>query len=51
MFVEFINMGEKDLGVDGVKEDTWSKMANSSVILVSLTIEDRRAEGTEWITL
>jgi len=45
--MSFINKGE----MDGMKEDTWSNKANSSVIFVNLTMEDRRADGTEWAIL
>lgn len=40
-------MGE----ADGVKEDMWSNIASPSVTLINLTMDDRRADGTEWAIL
>jgi len=36
--------------VDGVKEDMWSNIASPSVT-INLTMDDRRADGTEWAIL
>lgn len=46
-------MGESGFasGVDGEKEETCRRMANSSVAFVSLTMLLRKASGTFWTSL